>query len=255
MNNSISIRKWFSKAWETYKEGFGLLILSSIIIQAISMLFVIGMNFQSNKLFLVEIGAINPANLILTFLLIVLVYFAILPPITAGYNYLVLKLVRKKDTKIKDLFKGFSQFGGVWLTFYITAVVIMGGYVLLIIPGIIWTIKYSFSLFFVVDKECTVEDAISYSAKITKGHKGKLFLIGLIIAVIIFSISFFTNNIYSFSSLIDILYWIVNVLFIGPYLISLHANIYESLKENHFDNSSKYDYKEASVDENLNVRM
>lgn len=50
------------------------------------------------------------------------------------------------------------------------------GFILLIIPGIIWSIKYNFYDLFIVDSQCSVQDAFKKSAMLTTGYKWHLFL-------------------------------------------------------------------------------
>lgn len=55
----------------------------------------------------------------------------------------------------------------------------MLGYILLVIPGIIWTLKYQFVPYLVADKEMDAKEAFEYSARMTDGWKMKLFFYGI----------------------------------------------------------------------------
>jgi uncharacterized membrane protein len=60
-------------------------------------------------------------------------------------------------------------------------VYVVVGLLLLIVPGVIWGITYSFALFGVVDKQMSVKDALAFSKKITEGKKWALFVFGLVL--------------------------------------------------------------------------
>jgi len=57
--------------------------------------------------------------------------------------------------------------------------IVLAGLVLLIVPGIIWGIKYMFAPYIVVDRGAGVGDALKESGRITYGHKWQLLWLGL----------------------------------------------------------------------------
>ncbi len=65
------------------------------------------------------------------------------------------------------------------ITSFLAGVATAIGFVLLIVPGIIIGIIVGFSLYIVIDKELKPFDAIRESARITKGNRWNLFLLGL----------------------------------------------------------------------------
>ncbi|MCL5113907.1 MAG: hypothetical protein M1372_01930 [Patescibacteria group bacterium] len=62
--------------------------------------------------------------------------------------------------------------------------IVMVGFILLIIPGIIWAIKFQFYSFLIVDKGVGVMDSLKQSSAMTEGVKVDLFLFGLLLVVI-----------------------------------------------------------------------
>ncbi len=91
-----------------------------------------------------------------------------------------LKLVDGSKPDFPDLWLGYRAFwrylGGSILYFLI----VLGGLILLIVPGIVWGIKYSFFGYFIVDRDMGPVDAIKASGRITQDTKGQLFLLGLL---------------------------------------------------------------------------
>jgi len=64
--------------------------------------------------------------------------------------------------------------------------IVLSGIILLIIPGVIWSVKYSFVGYFIVDKGLGPIEALKESSLITKGAKQDLFLFWLLISVVNF---------------------------------------------------------------------
>ena len=64
--------------------------------------------------------------------------------------------------------------------------IVLSGIILLIIPGIIWSVKYSFVGYFIVDKGLGPIEALKESSLITNGAKQDLFLFWSLISVVNF---------------------------------------------------------------------
>ena len=62
--------------------------------------------------------------------------------------------------------------------------VIIAGFILLIIPGFIWGIKYSFVRYLIVDKGMSIKEAFAESSRITSGSKWNIFWLSLLMALI-----------------------------------------------------------------------
>lgn len=61
----------------------------------------------------------------------------------------------------------------------------IGGFILLIVPGVIWCIKYSFAPILVIDKKMRPMEAIRESGRLTAGSKGKVFLFGIVSMLVV----------------------------------------------------------------------
>jgi uncharacterized membrane protein len=60
------------------------------------------------------------------------------------------------------------------------SVIVVIGFILLIVPGIIFACKLAFTPYLVVDRKMEVIEAIKASWRMTNGHAWKVFLIGLL---------------------------------------------------------------------------
>lgn len=62
--------------------------------------------------------------------------------------------------------------------------IVIVGLILLIVPGIIWTLRYSFVPYLIMDRGLNVSAALSESSRITSGHKWRLLGFFLLLALI-----------------------------------------------------------------------
>lgn len=101
---------------------------------------------------------------------------------TIGWLKIYLALTRKNKVHIDDLFKHYSLFFKYFFGTALTAIIVVLGYILLIVPGIILSLKLIFVPYLLVDKKMGIIDSLKESSRITQGIKGKLFLymIGLL---------------------------------------------------------------------------
>ena len=115
---------------------------------------------------------------------------------------------------------------------FLYSLVVGIGYVLFIIPGIYWTIKYMFYYFFIVNEECGPIEALSESGDLTDGHKWKLLL--LLILVSIFGISGYL--------LVG-----VGVLITGPVSTLVLLSVYKQLKRIQQEEMDRYRPKPSTA--------
>ena len=99
--------------------------------------------------------------------------------LSIGMVKLILALVRDEQINYSELFSGSKYLLQYILGSIVVGLAVMFGYLLLIIPGIIWSIKYMFTLFLVVDEGMDFSVAMRESAQMTQGIKWQLFGFGL----------------------------------------------------------------------------
>jgi uncharacterized membrane protein len=80
-----------------------------------------------------------------------------------------------------DLFSCFPLVFKYLFSSILYVLVVFGGMILLIIPGIIWAIKFQFFSYFIVDRGLGPIEALKRSAVITKGVKWDLFVFRLLL--------------------------------------------------------------------------
>lgn len=67
------------------------------------------------------------------------------------------------------------------LTSILYSLIVAVGFALLIVPGVIWGLKFGFATFLVVDQKLNPMDALRESSRLTNGVKGTLFAFALLL--------------------------------------------------------------------------
>jgi uncharacterized membrane protein len=142
-------------------------------------------------------------------------------PLTLGFTICFLNLIRREPFRLESLFDGFKRFVPAMLLYVLQSLFIVLWTLLLIIPGIIATFRYSMAYFILNDNiEMTAKEALKASKEMMKGYKWKLFSLYLS----------FTGWI-----LLSILTLGIGFLWVGPYMYAATASFYENLKEASLD--------------------
>ena len=103
-----------------------------------------------------------------------------------GLIKILLKIYDNKPVAIEDFFSlTMNQFLDYLLASLMLIVITFVGLILLIIPGIIFSLKYQFTLWLILDKNLRPMAALKESNRITKGHLWNLFLLWLLSILII----------------------------------------------------------------------
>jgi uncharacterized membrane protein len=170
---ALSIGDCIRFGWETFKRRPGILIGA----------FLLAMIIPSVPGMLVPHPVVTPgaplpppttAQLVATLASIVLGVF-----ITMGATTFALRAHDDvMSVKLADLWnpQPFWRFLGAEI---LATIIIIVGFILLIVPGIIASLGLGFVPYVVIDRAAGPTDALKESWRITKGNKGRLFLFGL----------------------------------------------------------------------------
>lgn len=133
-----------------------------------------------------------------------------------GYNTFFLKLARNEEVEVNILWSKTGQFIRAFVATFLIGLAVGLGLVLLLIPGIIFALMFSMTMFIMVDDEqISPVDAMKKSAEMMKGHKSDLF-------ILIFS--FFGWMILGLFTFGLLYLWLV------PYMNTTMCNFYDSIK-------------------------
>lgn len=166
----ISVGSSYSNGWRELWKHFLVLFLIGIIyvmISAVSSLFSIGQ------------GGGGAGAAVLGILS--LAYGVLLTgPIGYGVWFAYLKAARDDPLDVKDMLEVFHNYWNAVLASLLVGVIIGIGFMLLIVPGIIFACKLAFTPYLVVDRKMQVIEAVKESWRLTGGYAWKVFLIGLL---------------------------------------------------------------------------
>ena len=98
-----------------------------------------------------------------------------------GLVRISLRLVDGQQPRYGELFGDLTTFGRYVAGNLLFLLIILGGLLLLVIPGIIWSIQYQFAPFLIVDRNFGLREAFKKSAEITSGVKREVFLFFLLV--------------------------------------------------------------------------
>ena len=177
-----------SQGWQYTKKNYSVLILSFLVLAAISTVFSIFRSIPGIVTsFTDDSSSVALAIFIIFALLGPLLFVAetALQNLTAiGFTKIQLNILDNKKTQVSDLFKTNGVFWQYLATSILVGLIVIGGLLLLIVPGIIWLLKYQFAMPLVVDKKLDITESIRKSGEITQGHKGWLFGFAIVLGLV-----------------------------------------------------------------------
>lgn len=154
-----------SFGWESLKANLGFFILVMLIFWAVEAVFSVPQYFAARSVAPVFIFSI------LSMVASIFVGIATIK-ISLRFTY-------GETADFNDLVNGYTHFLNMLLGGILYGLIVLGGLILLIVPGIIWAIKYQFFGYLVIDRNMDAVAAIKKSGQITAGSKGHLFLFWL----------------------------------------------------------------------------
>ena len=170
-------------------------------------------------IFLIITGPFNYMYLILLILssiVVTIIPIIIAGPFTLGINAIFLKIWRKEDFKIEEMFNGFKDFGRSLGTYLLMTLYILLWSILLIVPGIIAAISYSMTFFILAENpNIKAADALRLSKQMMYGHKTQYFMLMLSF------IGWFLLSILTFG---------IGLLFLYSYITMASTIFYQQIK-------------------------
>jgi uncharacterized membrane protein len=171
---SFSIDQVIKQAWEILKQKWAFLVGLFAVVGGVGA----GVTLVENVVSMTVQAAVksnDSASLLTIFpLLVSLVAQLIIIMMHIGLMKVAIKVVRGETAEIKELFSGKKYLIQYILASAVTSLITMFGLLLLIVPGVIWSLKYMFTTLVVVDEGLGFADAMAKSALMTQGIKWKL---------------------------------------------------------------------------------
>ncbi|MCD6234820.1 MAG: DUF975 family protein [Candidatus Marinimicrobia bacterium] len=105
-----------------------------------------------------------------------LLWLLLAGPFSLGVSIFSLSLARCQEASVGQLFQGFNHFGTAFFVNIVLIAIIGVGFILLVIPGVIFALSYSLTYFILVDHpDLRPMEAIRKSRFMMNGYKVKLF--------------------------------------------------------------------------------
>ena len=101
-----------------------------------------------------------------------------------GLIKIALSFCDERKPAIGTLFDAWGCFWRYVATAILYGLIMLGGFILLIIPGIIWAVKFGLCFYFVIDKGLDPIQALKASSRTTMGVKWQLFGFGIVCGLI-----------------------------------------------------------------------
>jgi len=112
--------------------------------------------------------------------LLVLVIQALQIGVTLASFRVALRVVDGRPVNDPDLKKLLAGYVPFLLTHLLFALIVVGGLLLLVVPGIVWAVTYGFAPMLCAAEGCRPAEALRESRRLTRGHRQSLFLFGLL---------------------------------------------------------------------------
>jgi hypothetical protein len=159
--------------WRTMKQDLWFFVGVGIIWVAVSA----GPDIV--RAFLKRLPLPEPSGIVLGIALIVLGWI-IAVIINIGITKIALSFCDEQKPPLGTLFDAFDCFWRYVGTMILYGLIILGGFILLIVPGIIWAVQFSLSYYFVVDRGLGPIQALKASSRTTNGVKWDLLGFGIL---------------------------------------------------------------------------
>jgi len=101
--------------------------------------------------------------------------------ISLGYFKVSTDLVDGKDPEFKELFSCFSLLLKYLAATILYLIIVSVGFVLLVIPGVIWAVQFGFYPYIIVKERLGPLAALRKSSAVTEGMKSRLIVFGLVL--------------------------------------------------------------------------
>lgn len=162
------------QGWDVFKKHIWFLIGVAVVMLLVQALpgFLVGvMGIREDS------GAAGIINLLGTILSLI---------VSMGWIYVMIELIRGNQPKLEDLFAKANVIIKYIFGSILYGLIVVVGLILLIIPGIIWAIKFMFTPYLIVDKEVGPMEALRMSSKMTNGLKWELLGLAVVLGIVNF---------------------------------------------------------------------
>ncbi len=207
MNTQLSITNILTSAFKVFSKNWIKIVLAQLFVLVITLgtLLALFIGFVSvvgipGSIMLPGLVGLPIYLKVIAIIILLLCVIVFLAYIQAGLIKFYLDIYNGSDPKITAILKTSKKDFCRYFVFSLTLFfIIVGGFILLIIPAIIFGIMFSVARFYVIEKGFTTKQALQASKDATKGYRLQIFLFGLVMILIstLFTITNIGSLIYS----------------------------------------------------------
>ncbi len=182
-----SAQELLRQAWEFYKKYFSLLVPIYAIPYAVTLVFV-----------LLSSGIKHGGSLAAGLIGLSVIVWVLMVIMWIWAEAAILFAIKDPEPNMNvsaALTKGRAKIWPMFITGLLSGLAVLGGFILLIIPGIIFALWFSQSAYIVVSEDLEGTKALSQSKKYVSGRLGAVFWRGFVLVVISIIISAVINSI------------------------------------------------------------
>lgn len=167
MQKTIHYREAFVFGWRSFKDHWHFLVATFLLLFVLSAL----SDYLTNEYFKDIEPTASILSILFSFALLIL-YFNLVRSL--------LQMVDGKNPTIQNLFEYDRSFWHYFFGLCLYSVVTFAGFLLLVIPGIYFALRYSLYLYLIADRHLGPIDAFRESARLTNGVKWQLIGLSLL---------------------------------------------------------------------------
>jgi uncharacterized membrane protein len=173
----LDLNDIFSRTWAIFKEQWGACLVGWLVIVVLSFAIGYGLGIASSfaaRAFFGPDSVPTASGLASVLTQLIGVWLGI------GLAIYSLKIARGEPAEIADLFSGGPHYIAILLATLLFALITLVGFVLCVVPGVIFALMFSQFYYLVLDRRVGVVDSLRQSSELTSGNKMTLFLIWLV---------------------------------------------------------------------------
>jgi hypothetical protein len=224
----MDIGKCFRDAWELFKQDWGPLtavaVIAAVLIGVVAVI-VFGASLATVSFSVDENGDVSGGGFAAGSFVLGMIVLFVVAVIVGGWQYattygiLMARVRERRAAEFGDLTRYFGQVGGVILATFVLGIILYVGYLLLIIPGVIFTTWWLLTLVVMVDQRVGLGEAMSQSKQLSsKVGFFNVFAAWIVLAIALGVVS-------GLLSLVPVIGWIASLL-LTPIAVAYTVSMY-----------------------------
>ena len=163
----------FGYGWETMKANFGYFV-------GLGLIYIIVLYLPAICQWIVGYSGLSGLTLMYVNYAFQIISHVVGIVLSIGIIKIALGFLDGYKLPMLTLIDSFDCFWRYWGAAILYGLIVFGGYLLFVVPGIVWAVKFSLFRYFVIDKDMGPIEALKASAEASKGVKWELFGLGVL---------------------------------------------------------------------------